>query len=596
MRFKEYHKGYEKLREDELLDILLKQRGVKDTKHFLHVSEKDVLDGMLLKNMQEGLELLSKHINKNSKVLIIVDSDTDGYTSSGLIYQYIKNIKSNIEIKFIIHKGKEHGIILKELELINFDFDLLIVPDAGSNNIKECKKLKELDKDILILDHHICEHENPYAVVINCQDGSYPNNTLSGVGVAYKFCKEYDKAYNYNYADKYLDLVAIGMIADDMDLQNYETRYLVLKGLELANSDDGNEFLREIYKKREKDIKGNPTILNIIWCVAPLLNAVVRSGTMEEKLNVFRALVGTQEAIEYQPRRKRKEDPKPPVEIHSLQETMARICVNIKSRQDKRVKDGLKKLQTKIEEKKIGNNKIIIVDGTCELDETFTGLVANKIADTYKRPSIILKEHDNMLYGGSGRNYKLFEIDNLRNLLLETGLFNSISGHDNAFGFKLKKENIEDLINVTNEKLKNTIIEDVYHVDYIIPVGRLRERDILQVGEWENIWGNNVPEPLFAITGINITADNIQLLGSKKNLIKIEKQIGSRILSFTKFGNEEEYNRMIGKQQKGLGKRTNKRLEMEIIGKFRINKWNNNVYPLIQIVDYNIKESRKFEF
>ncbi|WP_291567106.1 MULTISPECIES: DHH family phosphoesterase [unclassified Clostridium] len=594
MRFKAYHKGYEKLKEDELLDILLKQRGVQDTKRFLHVSEGDVLDGTLLKNMQEGLEMLDKHINNNSKILIIVDSDADGYTSSGLIYQYIKNIKSNIEVEFAIHKGKEHGIILKELESI--DFNLLIVPDAGSNDIKECKKLKKLGKDILVLDHHICEKENPYAVVINCQDSSYPNNTLSGVGVTYKFCKEYDKAYNHNYADKYLDLVAIGMIADDMDLQSYETRYLVLKGLELANSDDGNEFLREIYKKREKDIEGNPTILNIIWCVAPLLNAVVRSGTMDEKANVFRALVGIQEEVEYQPRRKHKEDPKPPVEIHSLQETMARICVNIKSRQDKRVKEGLKKLQMKIEENKIGNNKIIVVDGTNDLDETFTGLVANKIADTYKRPSIILKEYNNILYGGSGRNYKLFEIDNLRSFLLETGLFNSISGHDNAFGFKLKKGNVNNLISLTNEKLKNTVIEDVYHVDYIIPVGRLREKDILQIGEWEEIWGNNVPEPLFAITGINITADNIQLLGARKNLIKIEKQIGSRVLSFTKFGNEEEYNRMIGKQQKGLGKRTNKRLEVEIVGKFKTNKWNNNVYPQIQIVDYNIKASKKFEF
>lgn len=594
MKYKAHLKGYELLKEEDLLHELLKHRGVENPSKLLSVSGNDIHDGMLFKNMLKGLKLLKKHIKNNSTICIIVDSDFDGYSSASVIYQYIKNISHSIQIVFVIHSKKEHGIKLEELK--NISYDLLIVPDAGSSDLNEIKELHKQGKDILILDHHKFKSDSDYAVIINCQDRQYPNNTLAGVGVTYKFCKEFDKKYGYDFADSYLDLVACGMVADDMDLRDYETRYLVLEGLKQLSSDNCNRLLKEICLKNEKRIKKTPTILNVGWNIAPLINAVTRVGTMEEKENLFKAMIGVEEYVEYQPRRKKKTDPKPSLETVSLQKDMARQLVNIKSRQDKLVKKGMELLNEKIENENLDNNKIIFVDGTNEIEQTFTGLVANKISEKYKRPSIILKEKDNKLYGGSGRNYKLFEVDNLMQFLLSIETFNSVSGHPNAFGFELKKDSLGKTIEICNEELKDIKLDEVHHVDYTIPIGRLKEKDICQVGRWNDIWGNTLPEPQFAITNISITSDNIQLIGEKQNTIKIEKQIGSKKIVFIKQGGVEEYNQMIGKQTKGLGKRTVKKLSMEIIGTFQVNHFNNNEYPQIKIIDYSIKEGKKLEF
>ena len=593
MRYKSKSNGYELLTEDELLQKLLESRGVKDYKHLLNVSSKDVYDGKLFVNMDKGLELLHKAIKLNKTIAVIQDCDVDGLCSSSNITYYIKDIDNGMKINIVFHEGKEHGIILKDLE--DVEYDLLIVPDAGSSDVKQIKELKSQGKDILILDHHNYDTTiDTEAVIINCKDGAYPNPTLSGAGVTYKFCKEYDKKYNYNFADKYLDLVAVGNIADSMDLTNYETRYLTLEGLKILKEGNGNIMFQEILKKNNIE---NPTITDVNYKIAPFINASTRVGTLEEKMNLFKSVMGSDEKVEYQPRRKHKDDPKPPVEYVTIQKDMTRQLTNIKSRQDKLVKQGMEELINKIEKEKLDNNKIIIVDGTETIKQTFSGLVANKIADKYKRPALILREQNNYCYGGSGRNYKLFEIENLNNFLKEIDVFESVDGHDNAFGFKLKKERLDNLISLVNHELVNTKIDDTYHVDYSIPVGRLKEKHIKQVGRWEGIWGNNLSEPLFAITGIAITEEDISLLGEKKNVLKITKQIGSQNFSFIKLhSNIEEYNKIIGREMKGLKKKTKKRINMEIVGTFKINQFNGNEYPQINIIDYNISEVRKLEF
>lgn len=591
MNFISLNTGYDFIHEEDLLQTLLSNRGVEEPNTLLNLSELHIHSGMLFKNMEKGLDLLYKHIINDSKIHIIVDSDVDGITSAGIIYLYIKDINSKANITYSFHQGKEHGIILEELK--DYEFDLLIVPDAGSEDYKQSKTLHKAGIDILILDHHDMKKANNNAVVINCKDGQYPNFTLAGSGVTYKFCKEYDKKYNINYADKYMDLLALGCIADVVDLRNYETRYLVLEGL--RNFALYNEFLQELVKKQDYSLKSKITIKGIGWYISPLLNAVIRVGEQKDKINIFRALIGEKENIEYQPKRKKKTDPKPPVEIHSLQQTMARVCGSLKSKQDTIVKKGVEELHTKIKEKELDKNKLLIVDCTEIIDNAFTGLVANKLAENYKRPSILLRKKANTknLYGGSCRNYNLFPIVNFKEFLDNLDTFNDLGGHGNAFGFEITKENIILTCDKANEILKDVEINDVYKVDYQIPVGRLKNKHVEQIGKWQDLWGNQLDEPLFAITDIYISIDKIKLIGSKKNIIKFD---ANNITFIMKYVNEEIYNSMILKQAKGLNKKHIQRVKLDVIGKFVINEWENNEYPQIEIIDYNVVEDNEILF
>src|SRR3712207_6387999 len=273
--------------------------------------------------------------------------------------------------------------------------------------------------------------------------------------------------------------------------------------------------------------------MGVGWYIAPLINAVVRSGTQEEKEDTFKALIGVNELREYKPR-KSKNNPNPQIQQQPLQEFMARVCKNVKGRQDREVKKGLIELNKKITEKKLNDNKILVVDCENIIDKTFTGLMANKLTSQYKKPVIVLrkKEGEEGVFGGSCRNYKLSPIVNLKEFLDELNTFNELSGHGNAFGFKITLDNIIKTVNRANEKLKDIKIEDVYKVDYEVPIGRLKPKHITQVGQWSNLWGNKLDEPLFAITDIYISTEDIKLMGSKKNIIRFDKKIGSNQITF----------------------------------------------------------------
>ena len=178
------------------------------------------------------MKLLIYHISQGHKILIQIDSDCDGYTSAAVLINHLNclfpgYVQNNVYYR--IHSGKQHGIIL---ETIPEDVSLVIAPDSSSNDYEVHKKLHERGVDVLVIDHHEAEQVSPHACVINNQLCDYPTKSLSGVGMVYKFCSFIDELMNVDYADQFLDLVALGMIADMMDLRDFETKHLINRGLE----------------------------------------------------------------------------------------------------------------------------------------------------------------------------------------------------------------------------------------------------------------------------------------------------------------------------------------------------------------------------
>lgn len=69
-KIKQSTKNFKLLSEDELIEDLLKARGVEDVQAFLNVNKNCVHDGMLLKNMEKGLKCLEKHIKIIVKYIV----------------------------------------------------------------------------------------------------------------------------------------------------------------------------------------------------------------------------------------------------------------------------------------------------------------------------------------------------------------------------------------------------------------------------------------------------------------------------------------------------------------------------------------------
>ena len=165
--------------------------------------------------MRKSASTLIQHIQNNDNALIIVDSDCDGFTSSAILINYLYSLfPSYVEnkIHYILHSGKQHGLNDHIEELLEDNqYKLIIIPDAGTNDTIACKKLYERNIDIIIMDHHLKEQDNPYAIIINNQIQDYPNKEFSGAGVTWQFCRYIDLILNTSYADNFLDLVALGL-------------------------------------------------------------------------------------------------------------------------------------------------------------------------------------------------------------------------------------------------------------------------------------------------------------------------------------------------------------------------------------------------
>lgn len=580
-------------KEDDFLETILTQAEIEDIYGFLHVNRNDTYNPFLFRNMKEGVQLL--HNKLGGTFFIKRDPDVDGYTSAAYMKGFINDISPDTTIYCGGNYEKEHGLTIADIKPYKNKLDLIIIPDAGSGSesIPIFKEITEkYNIPILVLDHHEIDDKEilQYATIINCTDGEYPNKTLSGVGVVHKFCLAYSRIYDIKeeVCNYYLDLVALGMIADSMDMRNFETRYYALEGLKEENIH--NLFIKELAEQNKEEMKLGYTLNNIGWVIAPKINGTIRYGKKVEQDDLFRALCGEKDDREYQPRRKHKNDPKPPIEIHSLQKTMARVCGNVKARQDRDVRNFMKELELKIEEQHLDNNSVIIIDATDIIEKkTVSGLVANKLAEKYCRPIVILRSRDKDNYGGSGRGYDKGIIFDFNSFLRDTGMFKCM-GHPNAFGVSLKKSDLDKAIIACNNKLKLEDLVTIHQVDYEVDGNNLIEKSVMKVAESYDIWGKGVPEPMFAITNIKIPAKDIIGYGDNKSFIKFTYNGVDYIKKYCCKGEWEE---MTLRDRNILGE-NKKFLQLTIIGNFVLNEWEGKHYPQVRIkyfesTEYSIK-------
>ena len=212
------------------LESFLENRGINNIEEYTNLDESCVIPYNKLDNIHKAVALLIKHIENNSVISIVVDPDADGYSSAAMIWNYIKKAFPETQLEYILHSGKQHG--LSPDINIRDGVNLVILPDGGTNDTEQCKELSQRGIDVLILDHHIKDKDNPYAVIVNNQiSDNYSNKEFCGAGIVYKFLQALDDECWDSYADNFLDLAALANISDLMDMRNYETKYLTEKGI-----------------------------------------------------------------------------------------------------------------------------------------------------------------------------------------------------------------------------------------------------------------------------------------------------------------------------------------------------------------------------
>lgn len=571
---------------------ILLNRGIllDDQEEWLNVDEnyfKD-FDGFG-KSIEHDMKIIISNIAatlaRNKKIAIIVDPDCDGYTSAAILYNGIGRLykysspPTDVYSKMIpiFHDGKAHGFNDVVDKILEINPEMVIAPDGGSNDIEAHKILD--DKGILcvVLDHHeldIDTKESP-AAVINVQNSEHKNKALTGAGVTWAFIRYWEDCFNHQHevSDSLLDLCALGNIGDMADYRELEIRAITKCGLKSVQS----PFLNFMIKKHDYSIS-KMNGLNYYSCafyVAPYINAIVRSGTAEEKEFVFKALLDPYADTMVKPSSSRERR----AEIPWYEEAVL-VTERVKRRQTNQQNEAMEFFDNQIEEENLTDNAIILCHcGQDDIAPSLAGLIANKIQAKYQHPAMVLRDVGDEL-SGSARNYSYCDIDDMKSICSETGLMNLAAGHSNAFGAAISKSKVSQFIEATNEAYKGITWVPTYWVDYSWEANEIDADKILEIGSM-TIFGQEIPESMVAVKDVPLKPSMITLMGKNKDTIKVALPNGVNAIIFKQ--NEEVYKEMCD---------TDTYLYM--VCKPNVNEWQGVVSPQLLVEDFYLVQRYVF--
>lgn len=505
------------------LEDYLRTLGITEVNEFMSFpNPSSEISGKNLNNAEKMVFLLQELFEQKKKFFLVVDCDTDGFTSSAIFYNYFKHLYPEADIEWALHEEKQHGI---ELDKIPEDREVIIVPDAGSNQLKEMDILNNAGKIVIIMDHHQVENKIPdlnNVLVVNNQiSEKFENKALSGAGVVFKIIQLFDEIIlgKSEYSNELYDLAALGIIADCMDSKTLDNNYIIYKGLKNIK----NPMFKALIDKQSYSIgKEKPNKIDVAYYIAPLINGTIRMGTMEEKSLLFRGFIELNHTEYYEHVWRGSKN------LEDFYHRSARIAFNVKNEQNRLKLKCLEYLKNKIEQNNLNENKIIAVitndDDEVPVPKTITGLVAMELLKTYGKPSLVLRpvtsEDGAITYAGSGRSNSFEELPSFLDFVRDQEESVYAQGHACAFGTSIKAEEFDHFIQTCNEKMAHIdFADDTIYVDAYFK-NKVNKQLILEFAKGANIYGNQIPEPTIALEAI-ISRGDISFMGNAGNSIKI---------------------------------------------------------------------------
>ena len=545
---------------------LLRSRGVDNIDDFLSPSEKNLQSWEDLDNIKLGVDLVKNTINDKKPYAILIDPDNDGFTSFAILYQYLKRLNPEKEIEYFVHSAKQHGLEDTYQVFQDKEYSIVFLPDSSSN---DGVFAKEINAPICVIDHHEIDNEpsNNMIVINNQSSAKYKNKYLSGAGMVWQFCRAMDYYFGHEWAYDYTDLAAVGICGDAMSGLEIENQYIWSYGFSHIN----NFFLKTLIDKQNFSMKGivNPT--TVAFYISPLLNAVTRVGTTEEKLHMAEAFINGEKLI---PSNKKGHKG----ELVALAAEATRECVNAKSRQARILDNIEEKIDIKINKKDLLINKVLFVelDDDDDFPSTLNGLLATRLTNKYSRPTIVARANDDGYIRGSARAIKTENMDSFKQYLEESEMFEYVLGHPLAFGCSISSYNLDKFFSYSNDSLKDVELgEKCYSVNFIRDaMDNDIDNLIRDVGEYGYIWSNQNDEPTLYIDNIILSTNEIQIIGTNRDTVKFIKNG----ITYIKFKANELIDELSGMKD----------IIMKIVGRCNINEWNGIKNSQIIIDDYEI--------
>lgn len=476
---------------------LLYNRNIKDSEeihNFLNTSLDNIHSPLLLKDVDRAVERVLKAKENGEDIWIYGDYDVDGITSTSLCYLALSEL--GISPKYYIPLRDEgYGLNKEAMDYIKSQGGKVIITvDCGISAHPEIEYANSLGLDIIVTDHHEINNGNPPAyAVINPkrEDNEFPYKYLAGVGTAFMLIYAlFDKLGKKEDLYKYLDIVAIGTVADIVPLLE-ENRIFTKFGMEQLNRSHWLGISMLIKKIFEDYQTRKFSTYDIGFIIAPIFNAAGRLEDAKRAVELF---------IE---------------KDHRVCTEIINELLNNNSERKEIQETILERAIFKIENEKLFENSVLVV-----AEEGFhhgvIGIVASKILDRYYKPTIIMEiKPEEGIATASCRSIEGFNMIEALNSMKE--LFVKYGGHAGAAGFSIKIENIDEFSRRINEYAKKNIPESSLikpvKLDITIPAYKISYDFIDKISLLEPFGFGN-PSPLFALNNCEISG--LRPIGKEK--------------------------------------------------------------------------------
>lgn len=488
-----------------LTNLLLENRNILDADEKLRFIapdyERDSHDPFLILNMERVVERILRAMKNEEKIIIYGDYDCDGIPGSVILHDLFKKIGYAHFSNYIPHRHHE-GYGLNKEAIINFakgGVSLIVTVDCGITDVPEVTLANELGVDVIITDHHLPQAILPpaYAILNSKQaDDHYPDDMLCGAGVAFKLSQAILLRGNFAHIplgwEKWLlDMAGLSTIADMVPLVK-ENRMLAYYGLKVLRKSPRPGLIALL--KEAGTFQFELTEEDVGFTIGPRINAASR---MDVPLRAFE-LLATDDVV--------------------FAKERAKFLSNLNNERKSEVARMVKEAMQHLEERTL---QAVIVIGNPKWKVGVAGIVANKIAEHYNRPTFVWGKEGSSIIKGSCRSDGRINLVELM-CAVPDGVFLDKGGHEFSGGFSISPEYIhtlEDQLTLAHGGMPKKEKPEVnYTVDTELTVRDVNERTYLAITQLAPFGVGN-PKPHFFFRGVIIVS--VEMFGKEKNHLKL---------------------------------------------------------------------------
>lgn len=541
----------------QVLATLLVHRGLitkEQIELFMLPTQEKFHNPFLMKDMDKAVERILAARAAHEQITIYGDYDVDGITSTSILTLFLKEVGCAVDYYIPDRIEEGYGINIKALQVIKESgAQLVISVDTGITALKEIAYCQhELGLDLIVTDHHECGEELPQGLaVLNPKraDCTYPYDMLAGVGVTFKLIQGISQSLKMeDLVWKYLDLVAIGTIADLVPLQDENRIIVQLAFKNIANTwNIGLKTLMHVAGVKLDKI----TAGTIGFQIGPRLNAAGRLGDAKRGVELF-ITSDENRAIE-----------------------LAEVLNSENKRRQEIEQVILEQAIEVIENQGNLEKRKILVVAKQGWEHGVIGIVASRLVEKYYRPTILLTIDEGKA-SGSARSVEGFSI--YEALVGCKDLFEKFGGHDMAAGMSLKEEHIElldqRLNDYAHQKMTKETLTRKIKADLRLEVAEVTLEFIEKISLLEP-YGMGNEEPKFIVKG---QIKEIKTMGQKQNHLKVELIEGTNRLPAVGFNCAHFYDELAA------------HCPIEVIGTLNINEWQQKRNPQLMLRDLRLND------